>query len=158
MTDPPHAARQQAYYSRGTTARATPLGQFSDGIANQHSYRCGKTENINQEINYLLSTNETKPTLQINRLSENEPLLRPSIRGKLWRILPFSGKRPQNLAEDRRFSQPILLKRVKSRGESQAVTGVGSDSVGRSCSGGCPHRRASSPKQNGNGDIAATTN
>jgi len=61
--------------------------------------------------------------LQTNDLFNNRPVLRFVFRAKSCRILPFSAKNVQIVAENERFSRSSFGKDVKSLGSCQSITG-----------------------------------
>jgi len=80
-------------------------------------------------------------------LFENEPALRALFCAKSHQIPPFASKNVQIMAENARFLRPIL-----ADGRSETVwRWLSLVGVSRRR---CPHRRFSSPDQDGDGDIA----
>ncbi len=128
MTELPIAAHEQGYYSRGITARVQRPRQFGCGIGNRIVTDMVKLIKLTKDLVANFPGHSADMSLQINELFEIKPVWRPFFRGKIVpnrdKFCHFLPKTWQDMAENRSFSRPILLKGVKSGELCRAVIGA----------------------------------
>jgi len=128
MTELPIAAHGQGYYSRGVTAGVKRPRQFGCGIGNRIVTDMVKLIKLTKDLVANFPGPSADLALQTNELSEIKLVWRPFFRGKIVpnrdKFCHFLPKTWQDMAENRSFSRPILLKGVKSGDLCQAVIGA----------------------------------
>ncbi len=122
MIQSPHPAHE--YHLRGTTAQVSQTPEFAGGPLPCVVTDMVKLRKLNTELISFYPYPSAGPVLQAKGLFETTPVWGPFFATKLSRILQFSAKICKKPTEKTRFSRPILLNRVKSRGPCQSVIGA----------------------------------
>ncbi len=109
---------------RSTATKVSQPPEFEGGPAPCMITDVVKVGKLTKDLITFYPDPSAGAVLQIKGLFEIGPVLRPFLATKSRRILQFSAKICKKTTEKMGFSLPVLLKRVKSCGSRQSVTGT----------------------------------